>query len=74
MAQAWLKTVSYPRDCAEIPKNVIESTLRYFLKNISWCIFSHLSFSVLEKAGVVKLPENGFDINDFVERKIVELT
>ncbi|KAF8802467.1 hypothetical protein BYT27DRAFT_7341355 [Phlegmacium glaucopus] len=55
--EAWLKTVSYPQDCAEISKNVIESTL-----------------SVLEKAGVVKLQENGFDINDFVEGSIVKLT
>jgi len=55
--EAWLKTVSYPQDCAEIPRSVIESTL-----------------SVLEKAGVIKLPENGFDINDFVEKRIVKLT
>jgi len=55
--EAWLKTVSYPQDCAEIPKNVIESTL-----------------SILEKAGVVKVPENGFDINNFVNKRIVKLT
>lgn len=38
LAQAWLKTVSYSQDCTEIPKNVIESTLRYFVKVISWQI------------------------------------
>jgi len=32
------------------------------------------TLSVLEKAGVIKLPENGFDINDFVEKRIVKLT
>lgn len=37
-------------------------------------IFSHLFFSVLEKAGVVKLPENDFDIYDFVEKRIARLT
>jgi len=52
-----MKTVNYPQDCAEIPKNVIESIL-----------------SLLEKAGVVALPENGFDINNFVEKRIAKLT
>lgn len=35
-----------------------------------------LSFSVFEnlKAGVVKLQENGFGINDFVEKRIKKLT
>ena len=65
--------MSYPQDCAEIPRSVIESTLRYFPKVIHGKL-SHLFFSVLEKAGVIKLPGNGFDINDFVEKRIVKLT
>ncbi|KAF4614031.1 hypothetical protein D9613_007657 [Agrocybe pediades] len=55
--EAWLKTVSYPQDCSEIPTNVITDTL-----------------SVLERAGVVKRPDNGFDIDSFVNKEVVKLT
>ncbi|KIK62951.1 hypothetical protein GYMLUDRAFT_83972 [Collybiopsis luxurians FD-317 M1] len=55
--KAWMKTVGYPQDCLEIPKNVIAETL-----------------SVLEKAGVVKSPEGGFSVDNFVEPKVVKLT
>ncbi|KAF8169757.1 hypothetical protein BJ912DRAFT_912578 [Pholiota molesta] len=55
--EAWLKTVKYPQNCAEIPTKVILDTL-----------------GVLEKAGVVKHPEGGFDIDDFVNKGIAHLT
>ncbi|KAJ3985158.1 hypothetical protein F5890DRAFT_1410072 [Lentinula detonsa] len=32
------------------------------------------TLSILEKAGVVKSPEGGFNVNDFVESKVVKLT
>lgn len=34
----------------------------------------HVSCSVLEKAGVVKRPEGGFDIDFFVNKGIAHLT
>jgi len=32
------------------------------------------TLSVLEKAGVVKAPEGGFNVNDFIDSKVVKLT
>jgi len=55
--EAWLKTVSYPSSCLEIPTKVITDTL-----------------SVLERAGVVKQPEGGFDTEYFVDKAVVRLT
>ncbi|KAG5646944.1 hypothetical protein DXG03_001667 [Asterophora parasitica] len=55
--KAWLKTVSYPEQCLEIPRKVVTDTL-----------------GVLEKAGVVKAPEGGFDLENFVETKVAKLT
>jgi hypothetical protein len=55
--EAWLKTVSYPQSCSEIPTKVISDTI-----------------SVLEKAGVVKQPEGGFDVGFFVNKDVVKLT
>ncbi|KAF9468015.1 hypothetical protein BDZ94DRAFT_1287324 [Collybia nuda] len=54
--EAWLKTVSYPKDCLVVSEKVVMDTL-----------------SLLEKAGVVKAPEGGFDVGEFVETNVAKL-
>jgi len=53
----WMKNVSYPMSCLEIPSRIILDTL-----------------SVLEKAGLVKQPIGGFNVDFFINREIVKLT
>ncbi|KIM80503.1 hypothetical protein PILCRDRAFT_822603 [Piloderma croceum F 1598] len=55
--KAWLDSVAYPNNCAEIPIEVIRNT-----------------FSILEGAGVVQSQEGGFDIDKFVDTRVVTLT
>ncbi|KJA26243.1 hypothetical protein HYPSUDRAFT_213291 [Hypholoma sublateritium FD-334 SS-4] len=55
--EAWLKTVNYPQNCAEIPNKVILDTIE-----------------VLEHAGVLKQPENGFKVDFFVNLNVAKLT
>lgn len=77
--QAWLKTVAYPANCLEIPSKVITDTLRHvYLSTFSETEIRLLLIegvsSVLEKAGVVKAPQGGFALDDFVHTEVVKLT
>ncbi|KAH7918960.1 periplasmic binding protein-like II [Leucogyrophana mollusca] len=54
--KAWMKDVSYPDDCAELPSEVLTKTL-----------------DVLAQAGVVSIPEGGFDLAEFFDLNVVRL-
>lgn len=71
----WLSTVAWYHDLAKVESKVVLDTLQYVNGHSPKLFHTDRisTFRTLEKAGVVKQPEGGWNVSDFVNEKVATI-